>query len=224
MRRPYGFFRVRRRVALPPDEGTAMRIGMTSLRGVAASLVLPLIAIAGIAAWLMLPEPSDADDQTAASSSAETVLLAQSAPTPGAATDMQPSPAVGTAPAAVAVPSDEPATVGIAATQEASPEVRSEKSPRDGLWISSQSFRRGGLGSKALVTLTLRNTNDFAVRDIEIACAFVRSDGSHLTDRKRLIADTIGMRSRKTYPGMLIGFVNVNANKAKCTVVTANRI
>ena len=97
-------------------------------------------------------------------------------------------------------------------------------SPLDGLQISSQSWRRGGLGSKALVTLTLRNRNDYAVRDIEIACAFARRDGSHLTDRKRVISDVIGMKSRKTYSGMLVGFVNINANKAKCSLVTASRI
>ena len=98
-----------------------------------------------------------------------------------------------------------------------SPETTvAEKSPLDGLKISSQSWRRGGLGSKALVTLTLRNSNDYAVKDIEIACAFSRRDGSHL-------ADTVNTRSRKTYSGMLIGFVNVNANKAKCSLVTASR-
>jgi hypothetical protein len=98
-----------------------------------------------------------------------------------------------------------------------------EKPAIDGLRISSQSWRRGGLGSKALVTLTLRNTNDYAVKDIEIACAFARRDGSHLTDRRRVLPDTVNMRSRKTYSGMLIGFVSVDANKAKCSPVAANR-
>ena len=44
-----------------------------------------------------------------------------------------------------------------------------------------------------------------------------------LTARTKLIADTINMKSRKTYSGMLIGFVNINANKAKCSLVTASR-
>jgi hypothetical protein len=33
----------------------------------------------------------------------------------------------------------------------------------------------------------------------------------------------VSMKSRKTYSAMLIGFVNVNANKAKCSLVTASR-
>ena len=74
------------------------------------------------------------------------------------------------------------------------------------------------------MTLTLRNANDYPVKDIEIACAFARRDGSHLTDRKRVISDTINQKSRKTYAAMLVGFVNINANKAKCSLVTASRI
>jgi hypothetical protein len=99
-----------------------------------------------------------------------------------------------------------------------------ELSPVDGLKISSQSWRRGGLGSKALVTLTLRNANEYAVKDIEIFCSFARRDGSHLTDRKRVIRDTVGMRSQKTFARMHVGFVNINANQAKCSLVAASPV
>src|SRR3981189_2938816 len=99
-----------------------------------------------------------------------------------------------------------------------------ETSPVDGLKISSQSWRRGGLGSKALVTFTLRNDNDYAVKDIEIFCSFARRDGSHLTDRRRVIRATVNMKSRRTFARMHIGFVNINANQAKCSLVTANHI
>ncbi len=94
----------------------------------------------------------------------------------------------------------------------------------DGLKISSQSWRRGGLGSNALVTFTLRNGNDYAVRDIEISCVFTRRDGSHLTDRTRMIHDTVNMKSRRTFARMHVGYVNVNANQAKCALVAATRI
>jgi hypothetical protein len=97
-------------------------------------------------------------------------------------------------------------------------------SPLDGLRISSQSWRRGGLGSKALITFTLRNGNDYAVKDIEIACAFARRDGSHLTDRKRVLGEAVEMKSRKTFTRVHVGFVNVNADKAKCALVAANRV
>jgi hypothetical protein len=182
-------------IASPPGEGMAMMIAGRSFGAAQARLlVLPAIAIAGCATWMMLPGPSDADTLVEdAAAPVETSLA---------------NPVQGTAPAAVTAP------------MSIAPE---EKSPIEGLRISSQSWRRGGLGSKALVTFTLRNGNDYAVKDIEIACAFARRDGSHLTDRRRVIPDTVTMRSRKLYSGMLVGFVNVNANKAKCSLVTASR-
>ena len=123
-----------------------------------------------------------------------------------------------------------PVTVGVAkdrlsfdpATAEAiTPE---QPAPVDGLKISSQSWRRGGLGSNAFVTMTLRNTNDYAVKDIEISCAFDRPDGSHLTDRTRLIHDAVNTKSRKTFARMHVGFVNVNASKVKCSLLAASHI
>jgi hypothetical protein len=102
--------------------------------------------------------------------------------------------------------------------------VPAQPAPVDGLKISSQSWRRGGLGSNAFVTMTLQNNNEYAVKDIDISCAFLRPDGSHLTDRARLISDAINMKSRKTFARLHVGFVNVNAAKAKCSLLTASHI
>jgi hypothetical protein len=99
-----------------------------------------------------------------------------------------------------------------------------EAAVADGLAILSQSWRRGGLGSNALMTFTLRNSNDFAVRDIEISCAFSRRDGSHLTDRTRVIHDTVKMKGRRNFAHWHVGFVNVYADRVKCTPVAASRI
>jgi hypothetical protein len=117
----------------------------------------------------------------------------------------------------------EPAPPGNAAAA-VSPIAEAQASAElDRLKISSQTWRRGGLGSKALVTFTLRNDNDYAVKDVEIVCAFARRDGSHLTDRGRVLADTVSMKSRKTFARIAVGFVNVNADQAKCSLVAARR-
>jgi hypothetical protein len=182
--------------------------------------VLPVIAIAGCAIWLMLPQASEAEGHSAATSP-ELARGTQDVSLKDDAAGVRASLS-GPAPAAVS-PEANPA---VAVPPEIAPPetVEAAKSPLDGLKIISQSWRRGGLGSKALVTFTLRNANDYAVKDIEIACTFARRDGSHLTDRRRVIPDTVNMKSRKRYAGMLVGFVNVNANKARCSVVTASPI
>ena len=161
---------------------------------------LAAVVTAGSLAWVLWPTLSDAEDKPAP---------IQSAVIQGAEETATPTPAV--APASPAAP------------DAVQPAVTTATSPLDGLKISSQSWRRGGLGSKALVTFTLRNANDYAVKDIEIACAFARRDGSHLTDRKRVLSDAVDMKSRKTFTRVHIGFVNVNADKAKCALVAASR-
>src|SRR6516162_9728182 len=160
-----------------------------------AAVLLPVIVVAGLSAW-MLRAPPRADSQSAR---VEEPALANASPA-AVGTD-QPEPPE--------IPPAQVAPIGV--------------SPAAGLWISSQTWRRGGLGSNALVTLTLRNENDYAVKDIDIACAFSSSDGTHLTDRKRVIADTINMKSRKIFPHLHVGFVNIYANKAKCAPVAASR-
>ena len=166
-----------------------------------AAVLLLVIVVAGLSAW-MLRAPPRADSQSARVAS---LAVAQ-----------------GTAPvkaSASAVGTDQPEPPGLPPAQVAPIDA----SPAAGLKISSQSWRRAGLGSNALVTLTLRNENDYAVKDVEIACAFSRSDGTHLTDRKRVIPDTVNMKSRKTFAHLHVGFVNIYANKAKCAPVAASR-
>jgi hypothetical protein len=179
----------------------ARRLGRSHL-ATQAAVLLPVVAIAGLTAWTMLSTPIRARSQA---SSQETMSTTQ-ATTQGTAAPQR-NAALETAPAAPpsAAPTDQPAV--------------------SGLKISSQSWRRGGLGSNALVTFTLRNDNNYPVKDIEIACAFSRQDGSHLTDRKRVIPDAVvNTKSRKTFAQIHIGFVNIYANKAKCAPIAANRI
>src|SRR5689334_16526415 len=178
-------------------------MAMTRARSIAGlGAGLAAVAIAGGLAVEMWPTLSDAEDKPASLQSAVVQSSEEApAPTPAAA------PVTETVPDA-----QNPVTAAAPA------------SPLDGLRISSQSWRRGGLGSKALVTFTLRNGNDYAVKDIEIACSFARRDGSHLTDRKRVIGEAVDMKSRKTFSRVHVGFVNVNADKAKCSLVAASRV
>ena len=129
--------------------------------------------------------------------------------------------------AAQAKPRPVASTVGLAKPLSFDPLISEaivpdQPAPVDRLTITSQSWRRGGLGSNAFVTLTLRNSNGYAVRGVELACAFSRPDGSHLTDRSRVISDVINMKSRKTFVRLHVGFVNVNAARAKCLPVAAS--
>jgi hypothetical protein len=174
-----------------------------------AAVLLPVLAIAGLTAWIMLSAPTSARSRAADEVGAQAMFVA-------------PQRASLHADAAAATKAAPNATPGAVSPGQAAP---AGPPAVDGLKIFSQSWRRGGLGSRALVTFTLRNDNDYAVGNIEIACAFSRRDGSHLTDRKRVIPDVVvNKKSRKTFAQVAIGYVNINATKAKCAPVAANGI
>jgi hypothetical protein len=157
--------------------------------------------IAGFGAWKLLADDASGPIATGPVRAAAVAIAPVSAPAAAAA-------------GSTLLAFNPPTAAGEAITP-------AETAPVDGLSISSQHWRRGGLGSKALVTFTIRNHNEYAVKDVAISCGFSRRDGSHLTDRVRLIRDTVKMRGRRTFAGVHVGFVNVNAFKAKCAPIAA---
>jgi hypothetical protein len=185
-----------------------------------AAVLLPVIAITGLSAWTLVSGPIRAMGQSP-QIVFPLIVAAQDAALPDPKADTKANPTEAAIPTESAPPTV-PETAAPATMPAATPPI--EVSPVNGLKISSQSWRRSGLGSNALVTFTLRNNNDYAVKDVEIACAFARRDGSHLTDRTRIVPGTVEMKSRKTFAHLHVGFVNINANKAKCALVAANRI
>src|SRR5664279_3939839 len=106
-------------------------------------------AIAGCLAWAALSVPSDAESQPV-SWRPPVMTLAQNT--------SWFNPAITPTQSVLASPEDM-----VVAPAEAVPGETAQvpASPLDGLKILSQSWRRGGLGSKALVTFSLRNGDDY---------------------------------------------------------------
>ena len=168
-----------------------------------AVFMLSVILLAGFAAWFFFSTLSTSKAQTP-SQTAVAVTPDQSA----VATTPDPSQA-------------EPDAAPAAQPQGGALPQAAE--PLDHIRISRQYFSRGGLGSKALVTFTLRNDNDYAVKDLEILCSFRSKDGRYSTERRRTITEIVNTRSRRTFPHTLVGFVNIKASHAKCSLLTASR-
>jgi hypothetical protein len=173
------------------------------MRHVRTALVVgPIIVSAALVGWFF---PLAVDEAGAEAS--PQVALAATEGGPQEDTQSPPEAAPATAPT----------------LQAPSPVEAQAADPLEHLRITRQSFRRGGLGSKALITFTLRNDNDYAVKDPEILCAFRSEDGGYATERRRTIHDTVNTKSRKTFPNTMIGFVNIKASEAKCSLLAASR-
>src|SRR3954470_18361440 len=105
---------------------------------------LPAIAIVGCAIWLMLPQASDAEGHA---TSPEVIQVTQDASRNDETARVQ---ATLSSPAPSAASPDANPAAAAAPLDIAPPETaEAARSPLDGLKIISQSWRRGGLGSKA---------------------------------------------------------------------------
>jgi hypothetical protein len=45
-----------------------------------------------------------------------------------------------------------------------------------------------------------------------------------VTERRQTIHHTVKMKSRKTFGRVHVGFVNINASRAKCSLLSASRV
>jgi hypothetical protein len=205
--------------------GGPRKAGSGGLKSALVALAVVIVLVVGIGASLMMSiddsESADGDVARASGQPAaarQVVNQERTGKTGGMNLAAVAQPASTTADQVQANAAPEPTA------PEDKPTTSIEPSAVNGLRISSQSWRRGGLGSKALVTFTVRNDNPYAVKNVEIACAFSRRDGSHLTDRTRIVPGEVGKKRRKTFAAVHVGFVNVNASKAKCALVAASKI
>ena len=71
-------------------------------------------------------------------------------------------------------------------------------------------------------TFTVRNRHDFAIKDVEIECAF-RGRNGYTTQRRHVLHDTIEPRSRETFANVLVGHINVTTTRGKCKLLGAQR-
>jgi hypothetical protein len=94
--------------------------------------------------------------------------------------------------------------------------------PLSGVRLARQSLKRGGLGSRVRATFTVRNRHDFAIKDVEIECAF-RGRNGYTTQRRHVLPDTIEPRSRETFSNVLVGHINVTTTRGKCRLTGASR-
>ena len=200
-----GLFHIQSTWLADSSGGFSDRPAKTAIRPFAAKLVwLPVLVIAGIGVWMLF---SRADNNVRSQPVARADFATATPIQPARLSEPNPALDASQFNSAVAPAESAPA----------------EAAPVDGLKISSQSWRRGGLGSKALITFTLRNDNNYAVGDIGMLCSFSRDDGSPVTERRHTIRDTVKMKSRKTFARVHVGFINVTAAKAKCSLLTASR-
>ena len=136
-------------------------------------------------------------------------------PVPTACWLAEPAPAPTTVASAVNAPALQPEPV--------EPQAAMAAVPLSQVRLVRQSLKRSGLGARVFATVTVRNRHEYAIKDVEILCAFRGRDG-YVTARRRVLPDVIEARSRETFANVLVGHINVVTTRGRCKLVGASRV
>src|ERR1700686_5518354 len=74
--------------------------------------------------------------------------------------------------------------------------------------ISKADFRKGGFDDMMIMTFTLRNANDFDVKDIEIDCSHSGNSGTVIDSNVRTVYEIVKAKGSKTIRDFNMGFIH----------------
>jgi len=75
-----------------------------------------------------------------------------------------------------------------------------------------------------IVTLKIKNDNDFAVKDVVVNCETVGASGTKLSEQSETIFRTFPAHSKKLVRNMNFGFIHQQSARASCELVSATAL
>lgn len=192
-----------------------------------AAMLLPALAAFGWLGWAILSATNEVSERNAPAKAAGFVDASQ----------MQAAAAVGVTDAAVwreVLRQEEAKRQAAIAENNALRERQREidaaaaaernRDPGDRLTMPSFSWKLGGFKNVGIVSVTIANGNNFAVKDVGIACEFSGKSGTVLTTAAGRIYDTLRAKGKQTFKEVNMGLIDNQSARASCRVVTARRV
>jgi hypothetical protein len=84
-------------------------------------------------------------------------------------------------------------------------------------------WKLGGFDNVILATFTVKNGNDFDVKDLRVRCEAFGKSGTRIDRNTRTVFDVVKAKGTKKLPEMNLGFVNSQAAKLACDIVGFER-
>lgn len=112
-----------------------------------------------------------------------------------------------------------------AAARAKADEERYERTrdPATKMSVKNFSWKVSGFGAVGVITVTVGNDNDFAIKDPTLTCSFYAPSGTQLSKIETTIFETIKPRSVRTFKDHNVGFIHSQSQRAGCQVGTARR-
>ncbi|HEX3117195.1 MAG TPA: hypothetical protein VHQ48_17130 [Bradyrhizobium sp.] len=84
--------------------------------------------------------------------------------------------------------------------------------------IEKWSWKKGGFDSVMIGTFTIKNSNDFGVKDIVLNCEHFAPSGTLIDSNTRTVYQSIKPKSSITVRDFNMGFLHTQATRSSCSV------
>jgi hypothetical protein len=98
----------------------------------------------------------------------------------------------------------------------------SRAADQDQVKFTIDKWRKPGSNNIGTADITVDNGNDFAIKDLKIACHYMAKTGKKI-ETEQTVAVTVKAKSQKTFKKTKFPFIDVTAADGKCELVSVQK-
>ena len=98
----------------------------------------------------------------------------------------------------------------------------SRAADQDQVKFTIDKWRKPGSNNIGTADITIDNGNDFAIKDVKIACHYMAKTGKKI-ETEQTVAVTVKAKSQKTFKKTKFPFIDVGAADGKCEIVSVQK-
>jgi hypothetical protein len=84
--------------------------------------------------------------------------------------------------------------------------------------LSNLTWKKDGFDTVMLVSFTVQNPADVAVKDLELTCTHSANSGTTIDKNTKVIYEKLGPKSKRSFTDFNMGFIHPQATRTSCQV------
>jgi len=101
------------------------------------------------------------------------------------------------------------------------PPPSQEDAARQNVQLVKYDWYKGGFDTVMFADLTIKNNNDFDIKDITVTCTGAGNSGTTIDTNSKTIYEIIKSHKRRTFRKVSMGFIHSQATRSRCEVTGA---
>lgn len=100
---------------------------------------------------------------------------------------------------------------------------QSHAADQDQVKFTIEKWRKPGSNNIGTADITIDNGNDFAIKDVRIACHYMAKAGGKKIETEQTVAVTVKAKTKKTFKKTKFPFIDQTAADGKCELVSVQK-